>query len=160
MDSAVSRRKFAAEVARLKAYIAERRPGFEWKLVEAAFPRFIVDMPAGNKSYRMRIYANEWDARPASYRFIDPADDRYNTILPAKDWPKGGTPFLLAHMTPGEERPIANRPFICLPGTREYHAHKSHQNTPWEPLRGDAEYSFTALLIAIQNRVTERVGFR
>lgn len=158
MNPAVSRRKFEREVEAVRQYVAGRRKGYEWELIHAVYPRAVLDMPTASTTYRLRIYANSWDAEPASYRFIDPTDPKYNRILPAAAWPRGGTPFLLDHMTPREPKPVPNRPFICLPGTREYHAHKSHQNAPWDARRGDPEYSFTAMLVAIQTRLNERCG--
>lgn len=48
--------------------------------------------------------------------------------LPFAAWPKGAGMVERHHQT--------GRPFLCRPGTREYHQHFQHGDDPWDRYRG------------------------
>lgn len=71
----------------------------------------------------LRFDGSRYDTDPYDVAVLDAA----KTPLPEAAWPPG-----LNH----GQHPILNRPFICIRGTGEYHAHPSHLSDPWDLYRG------------------------
>ena len=79
-----------------------------------------------------------YDAEPYGVSFLDAA----GTALAGHAWPAG-----LNHGV----HPVFNRPFICIRGTAEYHAHPSHLPDRWDLYRG--RIALADLLDHIFNRL-------
>lgn len=47
--------------------------------------------------------------------------------------------------------PTTLRPFICSPGSKEYHTHSSHLNDSWENYRGQSGFDLGGMLTKIYN---------
>src|ERR1041385_3741325 len=99
MHDVVARAKFQREVDNIRSYIAAERAGYRWKLLRAEGSRIVVEMEhPGHDPLVMRVLANDWDQKPASYRFVDGSDPSYNHILSPERWP--GAPFQDHHRGP------------------------------------------------------------
>jgi hypothetical protein len=69
----------------------------------------------------------DFDLYPPSLRFIDPRDgtDRMPSTRALIPTPEGPRDLII------NEHPIHGRPFLCVPGTREYHDHPQHSGDVW-----------------------------
>jgi hypothetical protein len=91
-----------------------------WKVLKCKYPDFIVSMehPTTKNSYGFHFICDDY---PISLQIVD--INNFN-LLPNNQWPQEGS-FLQNH-------PLNGRPFLCMPGLREYHTHSSHKNeTQW-----------------------------
>lgn len=144
VDPRVSRRKFDAEVASLRALDDTRRRG--WWIVDATFPKLLVAFVHPTLRPRAVVFGalidfTDYDLRPLSVVFVDPL-----TLEPM-----AAGAIMLARAVPSTAAPEGfevrsllqqhdpKRPFVCLPGVREYHEHPAHSNDPWLAHRGTGE---------------------
>lgn len=69
---------------------------------------------------------DNYDTDPPSFTFTRNWDATEE--LPFEDWPKG----------PGmvDRHYETGKPFLCRPGTREFHSHIQHLDEPWDRYRG------------------------
>ncbi len=162
VDPTVSRRKFDREVAlhREREAFHRRRGCF---LIDAVFPEVFVTC-ASVKVRPAAVVAGvvldftDYDLRPPSLTFVDPFT---REPLTAKDLgltmirrpPDTDDAALLAMMQAGV--PMQNmiqangpeaRPFLCLPGIREYHDNSAHTGDSWLLHRGSYEGSLAFIL--------------
>lgn len=155
VDPVVSREKFVREVAQFRALAVEhRRRG--WWLLDATFPRVTVAMVAAQLAppavvCGVRIDFTNYDVEPPSVRLVNPfTGEPYR----ARELP---TALLRRHLVPvalGPDGPVVGQqvaavplmqaqhgdeiPFLCVPGTREYHEHPAHTGDDWLLHRGQA----------------------
>jgi hypothetical protein len=64
-------------------------------------------------------------------------------VLPGSEWPPG--------LCQGEH-PILRRPFVCVRGTIDYHAHPSHTSDAWDRYRG--RIRLADLVVHLLRRIT------
>ncbi len=107
MHPSVSRGLFDEEVQEMRAKVGFTRGG--WKIVDAAFPDLVVELPHPyGVQRRFRLRCEDWNEQPPSVKSVD-AD---------------------GNELPGE--PTENH-FVewgfCVAGTREYH--DRHPQDPW-----------------------------
>ncbi len=163
MQELVARAKFHRQVDLIQDYIAAGRSGYQWKVLKAEGSRIVVEMEhPGREALVLRVLANDWDEKPASFLFVDGADSSYNRMLPPQRWPGApfngnrAGPFRDDHRRvrrPQAELAAGRRPFICLRGTREFDEDQRHQNEPWEQFRSKDNFTILAMLIAIQEKI-------
>jgi hypothetical protein len=67
------------------------------------------------------VECSNWDGTPPEF------DLRLPNGAPLPEWPKGTTNGGIAR-----GHPHYTRPFICRPGTREFHSHPVHADDPWD----------------------------
>lgn len=165
VDPAVSAEKFAAEVAGFRALEREhQRRG--WWLLEAVFPSVFVVFatpqlrPPAVVCGALLDFTN-YDLEPPSVALVDPfTREPYRakelpTVLHRRqvvdvqlgpDGPKAQqvamVPLMQAH-DPND------RPFLCIPGVREYHAHPAHTGDAWLTHRGRGAGTLFSILNAI-----------
>lgn len=72
------------------------------------------------------LRCDNYDTEPPSVAFA--TDWAATAELPFEAWPKGPGMVARHHET--------GRPFLCRPGTREYHRHFQHGDDPWDKYRG------------------------
>lgn len=72
----------------------------------------------------LRLDAERYDGDPVGV-FVASATDGH--LLPGSEWPTG--------LYQGEH-PTLQRPFVCVRGTIDYHAHPSHVDDVWDRYRG------------------------
>ena len=136
MNNALSRALFESEVNALNsARLLELR---NWAINEMAFPVLDITFckPSRN-SFRVRLLCNEWNERPPSIEFLSAAGT-YLVKAPS------GSGVL--HQGP---HPNTQRPFVCTPGTLEYHTHPSHLQDFWDNYKGKSGFDLGGLLTQI-----------
>lgn len=122
---------------------------------------FLGSVPVGNTALDLltaavRFDYSDFDIRPPSVRFIDPSSgaDRSPIVRALTPTPDGPRDLLL------NEHPVHGRPFLCVPGVREYHDHPQHSGDLWELHRGSGEGSLAALCDLIWRTMAQNViGF-
>ncbi len=146
MDASVSRKKFERGVAVVDPTADDAISLGGWALREWAYPhlRIVFTHPKSRREVEFRFSFDGWDQQPPSLALHDPVT---GLELPWEKWPKGG-------WSAGNPHPTTNKPFLCLPGIREYHIHSSHLNDPWENYRTRASYHLSHIL----HRVWQRFG--
>lgn len=163
-DPAVSRAKFERETALYREMEASYRAK-GWFLLDATFPEVFVVFAATKVKPPVIVAGvvidfTNYDLRPPSVRFVDPftreplmAKDLRFAMLRRPQVP-GATPETVAEMML-QGLPPQNMiqshgpeelPFLCLPGTREYHDHPAHTGDAWLLHRRSGEGSLHFVL--------------
>ena len=133
MHEAAARALFERDTAFLTPRFLKAR---RWYVHDRSFP--VLDLSFQHETHpelRLRICAQDWNARPPSIELLDSTGSR----IPVNGAPRD-TVF---HQGP---HPKTGLPFVCKPGTFEYHTHDSHLNDHWENYRGKDAYTLGALL--------------
>lgn len=167
VDPAVSRRKFDREVERLRGIEPTLVSRGIW-LMSAEFPIVKVAYAAVGAKPRMIPFAvradfTDYDVLPLAITFVDPFEDR--ELLPNEMMTKlprlsvahapmpeqiGAEPLQTAVALYQHYPHLPQTPgFLCLPGTRAYHAHPAHSGDAWELHRSTGEGRLFALLETI-----------
>ena len=168
VDPAASRAKFAREIEQYRAFEGTyRRQG--WLLLDASFPEVFVVF-AAPKLKPSAIVAGvvidftDYDLRPPSVRFVDPftreplkAKDMTFNMMRRIPTPAGQPgmimfqgmgmqmpPFQVQHLI--QTNSPEDKPFLCLPGIREYHDNPAHTGDPWLLHRASGEGSLAFIL--------------
>jgi hypothetical protein len=142
VDPAVSRRKFAREVKAAREYSPFQRQGV-W-ILRAEYPVVFVVLLI-NKPFPvvpgvlcgLHIDFSDYDVRPPSVRIVNPFDE--SPVNFADSWK---FPRAMATVDPesGQTAPEMQvllqafdpeKPFLCLPGVREYHESSAHTGDSW-----------------------------
>lgn len=164
VDPAVSRRKFAQEVEVARAQQHFHRQGI-W-ILRSEYPIVFVAIvtPVGMPMFpgvlsAVHIDFTDYDVRPPSVYFVDPFSERRLELGEIKWWfPKATN--VLRHPTTGQvlaAQPLnyvqgfnSRRPFLCLPGVREYHECSGHSGDSWFLHRGKMGNLLVHLLTMLQ----------
>lgn len=138
MHPAAAKALFDEDVANLSAALAERRG---WLLHAVEFPLIDCSFTAPNRTpLRLRLQCDNWNDLPPAVSLHAADGAPLTTLLPN---PTGV-------FNPGPH-PTTGRPFICMRGAREYHAHPSHINDSWESLKSSSSYSLGGILTQLWN---------
>ena len=150
VDEAVSRAKFEREVAQFREHEAtHRRRGCF--LLDATFPEIFVAFAAPRLKPAPLIGAvvidfTDYDLRPPSVTFVDPFTRQplrsaEMTMQMVRRPAMPGMPpeafeglFASGQIQPSlmiQAHGPNERPFLCLPGVREYHEHPAHTGDSW-----------------------------
>lgn len=142
VDPSVSRRKFAKEVEVARAHAPFHRQGV-W-IMRAEFPVvfvvFVVNKPfpvVPGVLCGVHLDFSDYDVRPPSIRVVDPFDEKplnfdaswkFPLFRSVVDPATGQTTLehqdILQKFDP-------SKPFLCLPGVREYHETSAHSGDSW-----------------------------
>jgi hypothetical protein len=144
-DPSVSRRKFEREVATAKAHKPFHEQGV-W-ILRAEYPVVFAVLITGNPLPVLRgvicgvhIDFTDYDARPPSVRFVDPFSEAplHFDKCPWKfiqtkmlSEPTNQTDMQRVEVTPLLQAFDMNKPFLCLPGVKEYHDSSAHSGDSW-----------------------------
>jgi hypothetical protein len=152
VDPAVSREKFAEQVAAYRTLAREhQRRG--WWLVDADFPTAFVVMAAPQLAPPAVVCGvlldfTNYDLEAPSVRLANPfTREPYRarelpTILKRKRVNKlalgPGAPVAeqVVHVPLMQAHQPDDVPFLCIPGVREYHSHPAHTGDSWLAHRG------------------------
>ena len=164
VDPAVSRAKFDREVAAYREHEATFRAQGRF-LIEAGFPEVFAVFAAAHLKPPALVAGvvidfTDYDLRPPSVTFVDPLTREPVTKrtlgISMFRRPDGLTPEALAAMVQaGTQLQLPDliqawdpdaKPFLCLPGTREYHDNPAHTGDPWLLHRGSSEGSLAFIL--------------
>lgn len=111
-----------------------------WKVNQLDYP--IIDITftrEGRTTFRVRLKCDSWNESPPSIELLS-EDGQYLTRLPAGSGVLNSGPHQLS-----------GRPFICTPGSLEYHTHTSHINDHWENYKGKPAYDLGGIITQIWN---------
>lgn len=179
VDRAVSRAKFDREIEQFRLIEADYRKRGIF-LVEAAFPTAMILFAATKVRGVTPIAAavvidfTDYDLRPLSVTFVDPftKEPLKTKELRIQMVRCGSQPALLSPQfvqmlqqqgvvqassliqSNGPEE----RPFICLPGIREYHDNPAHSGDPWLLHRASGEGSLAFIVDKIWTYGTNQIS--
>jgi hypothetical protein len=147
VDIEVSKLKFNREKEMLLGPGKEFADANGWEIVQLEYPvlSFVFTRPTGNRRLGFRFQCDQWDELPPSLTLFDPSSPKEE--LTWEKWPKNGWNAAASHKN-------YSKPFLCLPGIREYHTHENHQTDYWVNLRGKDSYT----LLYIVERVRQKFG--
>ena len=150
MDRTVSIRKFEAEIWALQTEAAGYVSAKGWKIVESTYPVLAVILrhSRSTREIEFRFTCDEWDELPPSLSLCHPNG---GGELTWEEWPKDGWDVHQIHTTTG-------KPFLCLPGLREYHTHQSHLGNKWENYRLLRTYRLRDIVDRVQQRFEDTNG--
>ena len=150
MDTAVSLRKFEAEVRSLNAKAADYAAAKGWTIAMATYPTLSVVLrhSVSNREIEFRLACDDWDEQPPSLSLHYPVDGKE---LSWEDWPRGGWDVHESHTSTG-------KPFLCLQGIREYHTHSSHLSDRWDGYRLRGTYGLLGIVDRVQQRFEDSNG--
>ena len=141
MHEILARSRFDTDIRNFGPAIAAR---LRILVNNAVYPRWDLTVEH-TRPLRLVLTAPEWDEKPPSIGLCK-ADGS-----PMKDGLPGGIFNSGAH-------PATGLPFVCMPGSREFHTHPSHLNETWESFRGTPGKTLTG--IAMQLADAWRTGVR
>ena len=150
MDRAVSLRKFDAELRLLSigaaAYVTAKR----WRIISTDYPTLAVALrhSRSSREIEFRFTCDNWDEAPPSLT-LHALDDGHE--LPWDEWPKGGWHALNKH-------PTTAKPFLCVPGIREYHTHSSHLGDKWDGYRRRGTYGLCNMIDRVHQKFEQSNG--
>ena len=115
-----------------------------------------VAMPTGPLELMpttVRFDFTDFDLEPPSVRFIDPrtGEDRMPASRALTPTPEGPRDLVL------NDHPVFARPFLCVPGTREYHEHPQHSGDLWLLHRGSGAGRLAPLCDLIWRTMSDNV---
>jgi hypothetical protein len=151
VDPEVSKVKFERELEQFRSCEAYNRERGVF-LVSASFPDIVLAFTAANALPRVIIFCvkinfSNYDVEAPSVEFIDALTqapvqfDHLLSHMPRKaiGGQEAGQPVNVTFSTLIQAHPPHMKPFLCLPGVREYHNHPAHSNDPWLAHRGLGE---------------------
>jgi hypothetical protein len=85
-----------------------------WQITQFEYPilSVVLTRPAGSRRCGFQFLCDQWDELPPSLTLFDPASPTIE--IPWDQWPKNG-------WQAGNGHKFYSKPFLCLPGIREYH---------------------------------------
>jgi hypothetical protein len=135
VDVEVSKLKFNREKDLLlgegKDFVAAQG----WEIIEFEYPilAVILTHPKNKRRLGFRFLCDDWDDQPPSLSLFDPASPKVE--LPWAKWPQKG-------WNVGDRHAHYPKPFLCLPGIREYHSHPNHLGDHWVNYRANDRDSY------------------
>ncbi|MDZ7650295.1 MAG: hypothetical protein U5K54_25920 [Cytophagales bacterium] len=137
MNSALSKEMFDDQTKHFSERLLELR---EWTVNKMSYPILDVTFSRpGRKQFRVRMICDNYDEFPSSIELL------------------GGDGAYLVHAPTGSnvinigKHQNTQRPFICSPGSLEYHTHPSHLTDLWENYKGTSRYDLGGMLTQIHN---------
>ena len=126
MHTLLSQQRFQRDIKGVTPELCEARG---WVVHSADYPVLDIGFQSGCKPIRFRLNCENWNEEPPAIEILDQSGALVSTY-PGQF----GGPFN------NSQHPITRRPFICMPGSREYHTHDSHRNDHWENFRQQDRY--------------------
>jgi hypothetical protein len=94
---------------------------------------FTLHDPWTKKDYGGHLDLRDHDMEPPKFRIVHP---RTGKPLPRREWPPRVAGRSFTHET---LHPKTGKPWCCVEGLWEFHAHYHHQHTPWDGIRNRYE---------------------
>jgi hypothetical protein len=150
LDVEVSRRKFGQAMASLGEEASDFVRQRGWVVSNADYPTFAVVFThaKSGRAVGFRFLFDNWDEEPPSLSLFDPESGHEH---PWDKWPKNG-------WAAGNPHSRTGKPFLCLPGIREYHTHESHLNDKWDDLRGRDTYKLLHIVERVRQKFEDTDG--
>lgn len=138
MNTAISKELFLEQVSRLGNQRLLDTRGWVMNLLE--YPIVDITFTAeGRKSFRIRMTCDDWNSTPPAIELLA-GDGNY---LVEDTTPKGCG--VINH----SQHNITQRPFICSPGSREYHTHSSHVGDLWDNYKSKSGFDLGGIITQI-----------
>jgi hypothetical protein len=135
----VAKKRFDTDVKNLRAAAA----GLGFFINGDAYP--VLDVTIQHtRPLRLVLTAPEWDQEPPSIALRNVAGQ-----------PMPG-PFPGGIFNPGPH-PTTQLPFVCMPGSKEFHTHPGHTNETWEGFRGTSAKTLTGIVMQLGQEWKDRV---
>jgi hypothetical protein len=109
-----------------------------WIIHQISYP--VIDITfnkEGRAGFRVRLLCQDWDGKPPSVELLS-VDGNYLIRLP-----QGSGVLNSGHHL------ITRRPFICSPGSLEYHTHPSHIADRWENYKNRSGFDLGGIISQI-----------
>jgi len=137
MNSILSKEIFENQTKHIKGRLLEAR---QWRVNEMSHPILDVTfLSSTRRPLRIKMKCDRYDELPASIEIL--SEDGSFLMKP----PTGTNVINVgAHSVTG-------RPFICSPGSFEYHTHSGHTNDLWENYKNKSDYDLGGMLTQIHN---------
>ena len=136
MNETLARGIFENQVRGLTGRLLEFRG---WTLFAKEYPVLDVGFEAeGRTPLRVRLECEGWNEKPASIKLLT-LEGRGLTYVPLD----------ISGVINRGPHPIMRRPFVCLPGSREYHGHTHHMTDRWENYRDKDDFTLGGILTKI-----------
>jgi hypothetical protein len=150
VDPAVSEKKFNRELGVLRGDGNGFVTAGGWELATANCPELSVVFthPRSKRRVGFRFLFDGWDEQPPSLALFDPET---KAELPWEKWPQGVWAI-------GNPHPTTGKPFLCLPGIREYHTHSSHLTDYWHNYKAKGSYTIGFILHRVWQRFKDTNG--
>jgi hypothetical protein len=137
MNSALSANLFEYQTKHFSERLLEARA---WMVNKMSYPILDVTFSyPGRKLFRVRMICSNYDELPVSIELLG-GDGSYLAVVPSG-----------SGVINGGIHQNTQRPFICSPGSLEYHTHPSHLTDHWENFKGKSGYDLGGMLTQIHN---------
>lgn len=137
MNEIAAKALFAAEMPALLS-LAKLRG---WEVHAAAYPLVDVTfLSTERRPIRVRVSAPDWNDTPPTIALLLPSGEPH----PADKLPQQGMFNRTLH-------PNTGQPFICSPGSLEYHTYANHIPDVWANYRMRSAYNLPGILTQIWN---------
>ena len=150
MDPAVSEKKFNRELDALHGDGSGFVAAGGWEFVTTNYPvlSLVFTHPRSKRGVGFRFLFDGWDEQPPSLGLFDVET---KAELAWDKWPQGG-------WSVGNPHPTTGKPFLCLPGIREYHMHSSHLTDHWHNYKAKGSYTLGFILDRVWQRFRDTNG--
>lgn len=135
MNKTASKAMFDAEVEAIPQEVIDLRG---WTINSRVYPILDVSFTHEKGSGRVKMVFDDWNDSPPSIIFLDSAGQE----LAAVKRDPGGFINVSPH-------PITGRPFVCHPGSKEYHTHTSHTDDLWDNYKNKSGYNLGGILTKV-----------
>jgi hypothetical protein len=145
MDAEVSKVKFEREKEFVLGAGKEFTDANGWEIIQIDFPiiAVVLTRPHDKRRLGFRFTCEGWDEQPPSLTLFDPALP--NEELQWPKWPQAGWQAAAKSAT-------NPKPFLCLPGLREYHRHENHLKDLWDDLRPKPGYALRYIVDRVHQK--------
>jgi len=127
---------FERDIRSLPSKLLEARG---WSMVASEFPRLDVAFRRdGRIPMLLRLNCEDWNSRPPSMAVLAESGG------PLTRFPTGG-----GGQFHSSAHPVTRVPFICMPGSLEYHIHPSHTVDSWDNYRDRPGYDLGGLVTQV-----------
>jgi len=111
-----------------------------WIVNSLDYPTVDITFTApARRPFRVRMIAKDWDTSPPAIELLSASGEYLTTITTPKG--SGVINAGLHHNT--------QRPFICTPGSLEYHTHQNHVGDKWENYQRKSAFDLGGILTQI-----------
>ena len=109
-----------------------------WTIDSREYPILDVSFRNGKGDVRVRMVCDNWNELPPSILFLDSDGQELSAI--------NRDPAGVINVGP---HPTTGRPFICHPGSREYHTHSSHTGDLWDNYKNKSGFDLGGILTKV-----------
>jgi hypothetical protein len=135
VNEVASKALFDAEVESFPQKLLDLRG---WTINSNTYPALDVSFAFNGRAGRVRMICDDWNELPPSIQFLNSGGEFLSTI--------GRDPAGVINVSP---HPATGRPFICSPGSREYHAHPSHLDDRWDNYKNRSDFNLGGILTKV-----------